>query len=112
MLRLRYRFLLVVGVWFGGLGPAQAQVALSESPAGYSIPGGRGIALGDQLVLHPGAGLEYRYDTNVFFFNSNPSGASLLRVLATLDLATRPPQRGGDRPHTLDFRLHTGADYR
>lgn len=112
MLRLRYRVVLALGVWLGGVRPAQAQVVLSESPAGYTVPGGRGIALGDQLVLHPGIGLEYRYDSNVFFFNSNPVSASMLRALASLDLATRPTQRGGDRPHTLDFRVHAGADYR
>ena len=31
--------------------------------------------------------------------------------MPSLDLATRPPQRGGNAPHEIDFRLHAGIDY-
>jgi hypothetical protein len=79
--------------------------------SGLSRAEGPGIKLGDQLVLHPGIAAEFRWDSNVFFEPSNPTNAFLFRLLPTLDLATRPPQRGGDAPHTIDFRLHLGADY-
>jgi len=72
---------------------------------------GPGIKLGDRLVLHPGIAAEVRWDSNIYFELTNPTNAFILRVLPTLDLATRPPQRGGDAPHTIDFRLHLGADY-
>ena len=73
---------------------------------------GPGIRLGDRLVLHPGIGVEFRYDTNVFFQPpGSETGAFLLRVLPSLDLATRPGVRGGGAPHAIDFRFHAGADY-
>ncbi|HZS38114.1 MAG TPA: hypothetical protein VFF06_14855 [Polyangia bacterium] len=70
------------------------------------------MRLGDRLVLHPGIAAELRYDTNVFYAPSGSEiGALILRLLPSLDLATRPPQRGGNLPHGVDFRLHLGADY-
>ena len=72
---------------------------------------GPGVRLGDRLVLHPGLAAELRYDSNVFFLSSNEVGALIVRLLPSLDLATRPPQRGGNQPHGIDFRLHLGADY-
>jgi len=72
---------------------------------------GPGIRLGERLVLHPGIAAEFRWDSNVYFEPTNPYSAFLFRLLASLDLATRPPQRGGNAPHAIDFRLHLGADY-
>src|SRR5258706_14952373 len=72
---------------------------------------GPGLKLGDQLVLHLGVGTELRYDSNVFFEPNNEAGALIFRALGSVDLATRPHQRGGSAPHTLDFPLHLGADY-
>ncbi len=70
------------------------------------------MRLGDRLVLHQGIGVELRYDTNVFYQPSGSEvGALILRVIPSLDLATRPAQRGGLQPHSVDFRLHLGADY-
>jgi hypothetical protein len=76
---------------------------------------GPGVKLGNQLVLHPGIAVELRYDSNVFFGAGTPNspaiGSLIFRALPSLDLATRPQQRGGGVPHALDFRLHLGADY-
>jgi hypothetical protein len=72
---------------------------------------GPGLKLGDQLVLHLGVGAELRYDSNVFFEPTNEVGALIFRALGSVDLATRPKQRGGNLPHTIDFRLHLGVDY-
>lgn len=73
---------------------------------------GPGIRLGDRLVLHPGIAAEFRYDSNIFFQPNNEVGGFMLRLMPTVDLATRPPQRGGNAPHKVDFRLHAGLDYR
>jgi hypothetical protein len=90
----------ILGLW---VALACASTARAEGP---------GVRLGDRLVLHPGIGVELRYDTNVFYAASgSETGALILRVLPSLDLATRPPQRGGNLPHGIDFRLHLGADY-
>src|SRR5689334_20134645 len=94
----RYRWMLVL---WGAL--AGARTLHAE---------GRGVALGERLVLHPGIGAEIRYDSNVFYEASNEKQAALLRMTPYLDLATRPVQRGGNTPHMIDFRLHAGLDYR
>ena len=90
--------MLVLWVVLAGLRTARAE--------------GPGIALGERLVLHPGIGAEIRYDSNVFFEASNEKQAAVLRLLPSLDLSTRPAQRGGATPHSIDFRLHAGLDYR
>lgn len=73
---------------------------------------GPGVRLGDRLVLHPGVAAEFRWDSNIFFESANTANAFLFRLMPTLDLATRPSQRGGNVPHKIDFRLHAGLDYR
>lgn len=97
MLRTRGRLTAVVAALL-----AATTVARAEGP---------GIKLGDRLVLHPGIAAEFRWDSNVFFEATNPYSAFIFRLLGSLDLATRPPQRGGQQPHAIDFRLHLGADY-
>ncbi len=83
---------------------AASTVARAEGP---------GLKLGDQLVLHLGIAGELRYDSNVFFASSGEVGALIVRLMPSIDLATRPAQRlnGVVQPHTADFRLHLGADY-
>jgi hypothetical protein len=73
---------------------------------------GPGVRLGEQLVLHPGVAAEIRYDSNIFYTASNELQAAILRILPSIDLATRPAQRGGSTPHMIDFRFHAGLDYR
>src|SRR5262249_30539423 len=64
-----------------------------------------------RLVLHPGISAEFRWDSNVFFESTTPYSTFIFRLLPSLDLATLPGQRGGERPHAVDFRLHLAADY-
>jgi hypothetical protein len=88
--------------WFGVFLLLTTGLAWAEGP---------GVKLGDRLVLHPSIGVEFRFDSNVFYSAENPTSAFLFRLMPSIDLATRPPQRGGDRPHMIDFRLHAGFDY-
>jgi hypothetical protein len=77
---------------------------------------GPGIKLGEALVLHPGVALGLGYDTNLFYSSDTPgdpaTGVAYIAVRPAVDLATLSAQRGGGTPHTLDFRLHMGADVR
>jgi hypothetical protein len=73
---------------------------------------GPGVKLSDTLVLHPGIALGAGYDSNVFYASSNETGAFYVLIRPTVDLATLSLQRGGDTPHTLDFRLHLGSTIR
>jgi hypothetical protein len=77
---------------------------------------GPGIKLGEALVFHPGLALGVGYDTNVFYASGNPgdptTGAAYIDLRPNLDLATLSTQRGGNTPHTLDFRLHLGSSMR
>ncbi len=73
---------------------------------------GPGVKLGSRVVLHPGISVETSYDSNLFYEANNPTGSFLLHVLPVFDIATLPPQRGGDHPHSVDFRFHLAADYR
>lgn len=77
---------------------------------------GPGIKAGDRLVIHPGVSLGAGYDTNVFYSANTATdpavGAFYLDVRPGIDLSTLSMQRGGDTPHTLDFRFHAGLPLR
>jgi hypothetical protein len=73
---------------------------------------GPGIRLGETVVLHLGLAAGASYDTNPFYRRTNEAWAVGVDIRPSIDLATRPPQRGGDTPHTMDFRLHLGAPMR
>ncbi len=97
MVLRRFGWLLNVGLMLWGV------TAFAEGP---------GIRLGDRLVLHPGIGTEFRYDSNIFYAaDGNAIGAFAFRLLPTLDLATRPPQRAGATKPAVEFRLHAGLEY-
>lgn len=68
------------------LAPAQvfAQDVAVEGP-GYKV--------GESTVLHPTVGAEAGYISNVFYEDNTPKGSALMRVLARLALASRPPER-------------------
>lgn len=74
---------------------------------------GPGVKLGDRMVFHPGLGLEFRFDSNFFAEpeSAAPSRVFVMRLTPRLDFATRPPERNGNAPHGLDFRLHLGGTY-
>src|SRR5688572_17046520 len=89
-------------------GAAHAQSLAVSAPAGARVEG-PGIALGDRLVLHLGIGAEFRYDSNVFYEDSNGTQALALRLTPTFALATKNPQRtldseGNPAPHKIEFR--------
>lgn len=73
---------------------------------------GPGIKAGDRLVIHPGISVGAGYDTNVFYASESPIRAFYLDVRPGIDLSTLSLQRGGDTPHTLDFRFHAGLPLR
>jgi hypothetical protein len=77
---------------------------------------GPGVKLGEALVLHPGLALGAGYDSNLFYASGNPgdptTGVGYVSIRPVVDLATLSLQRGGDTPHTLDFRLHAGMNIR
>jgi hypothetical protein len=87
-------------------GSARAQQATTSSPVE-----GRGIKLGEQMVLHLGLAADIRYDSNVFYETTNTTQAAVLRLSPALELATRPSARGGGAPHKVDFRFYAGMDY-
>ena len=77
---------------------------------------GPGLKLSDSLVLHPGLAVGAGYDSNVFYSAGTAvdpaTTAFYLDFRPSVDIATMPPQRGGNTPHDFDFRLHLGADLR
>ncbi len=91
-------------------GAASAQPSGSFNPAS-AVTEGRGIKLGEQLVLHLGLNADIRYDSNVFYESSNPTQAAVLRLSPSIDLATRPAARGAGQPHKIDFRFYAAMDY-
>ena len=95
---------------------ARAQSMAAGAPAGAKVEG-PGVALGERLVLHVGVGAELRYDSNVFYEDSNPTSGLALRLMPAFSLATKNAQRtmgpdGTPAPHTVDFRIGAGLDYR
>jgi len=97
-------------------GVARAQSLAAGPPIGAKIEG-PGIALGERLVLHVGAGAELRYDSNVFYQSSGETSALALRLTPGFQLATRGGSRmaGADgvvSPSKIEFRLGAGLDYR
>lgn len=97
----------LAGVLADGVARAQS-MAVSTTPA--AAVEGDGIALGSRLVLHAGIGAELRYDSNVFYQDSNAVSALALRLTPKFLLATRVKRDGS--PHKFDFRIGAGLDYR
>lgn len=75
---------------------------------------GPGFKVGHSLVLHPGFALIAGHDSNILYSNAADPDVMgpYIALRPMLDLATRPPDRGGNAPHTLDFRLHIGGSFR
>lgn len=63
---------------------------------------GHGIRVGEGTVLHPVLGMETGYVSNVFYTDSNPQGAGILRLLAQISAGSvsgarlAPNAVGGD----------------
>jgi len=97
--------------WMRKLAQLGVALAVAVGCATVARAEGPGIRVGDRVVFHPGIAAEFRYDDNIFFQSTNKTGAFMLRLLPTLDLATRPSERDA-QPHSIDFRLRAGLDYR
>lgn len=54
---------------------------------------GDGLKVGEGTVLHPTFGVETGYISNVFYTQSNPTGAALIRVLAQIGSASLSQSR-------------------
>jgi hypothetical protein len=95
MLR-RYRLLLGLLV-----------LVFSSARAHAQTSGTTGIRLGDALVLHLGAGLEFDFDSNVFYVASGGTSAFSMRVTPAFDLTNRPRQAR----RKVEFDLRGGLNY-
>jgi hypothetical protein len=69
-----------------------------------------GIQLSDDLLLHSGIGVEYGYDTNVFYTNTDAQGSALLRVMPYLELTNAT--RNGPSARDITFDARAGLQYR
>lgn len=79
--------------------PAQAQsvgpvVGEPGSPS-QTVVQGAGVKVGESTVLHPSAGAETGFISNVFFENTDPARAGVLRILLELQAASLSAQRLG-----------------
>jgi hypothetical protein len=105
-MRLRRYLVTIFGCVLACALPARAQSATtSDTPA---LTGGNGIRLGEALVLHLGLGLEFAWDSNVFY---QPSGQTTnafeMLLQPSFDLTNAPRQ--GTRAIQFDF--HGGLNY-
>lgn len=77
--------------------PAQAQNAPGIDPedavAPISIVEGAGVKVGEGTVLHPQAGTEVGYVSNVFYTHDNQVSAGLIRFLAEVGTGSLSAQR-------------------
>jgi Putative beta-barrel porin 2 len=69
-----------------------------------------GIQLSDDLLLHSGIGVEYGYDTNVFYTNTDAQGSAILRVMPYLELTNAT--RNGPAARDVTFDARAGLQYR
>jgi len=91
------------------------------TPAWAQIPDateGRGIKVGDGLVLHPGLMVDTAYDSNLHYAAGTDApdehivGSPYLRFTGHLDLASLPAQRLGGSQPKLDLRVNGAVSYR
>jgi hypothetical protein len=69
-----------------------------------------GIQLSDDLLLHSGIGVEYGYDTNVFYSDTGAQGSAILRVMPYLELTNAT--RNGPAARDITFDARAGLQYR
>lgn len=100
----RYLVILSISVALCVGTVARAQT-LSASTAVVHM--GPGLRLGDALILHLGLGADVAWDSNVFYENTNPTNAFMIRLNPSFALTNRPRQ--GQR--MIQFDLHGGLNY-
>jgi hypothetical protein len=72
---------------------AQPMAVGSPLAPDQTLVEGAGVKVGEGTVLHPVVGSETGYVSNVFYTNTDPRGAGLLRLLAELNFASLSGQR-------------------
>jgi len=89
------------------------------SPSNSEVEG-KGVKIGEGSVLRPSFGLETGYVSNVFYTQSNPTGAGLLRLLAQIGTGSLSQARlaspsgedqSGDNRGELEYRADLRAAY-
>ncbi len=99
-----------------GVTAESAAVTSQASFTGTSIAGkaaigqDTGVKLSDDSVLHVGVGAEAGYDTNVFYSDTAPVSAPLMRVTPFAEITNAT--RGGAAPSNLFYDLATSLQYR
>ncbi|MDB4968022.1 MAG: hypothetical protein JWN44_3711 [Myxococcales bacterium] len=87
-----------MGLLLGAGGAARAQNTAGEGP---------GVKLGESMLLHLGFGIDFAWDSNVFYTSTNPTNAFSMRLNPFFRLTTAPRQ---SQPKVqLDF--HGGLNY-
>lgn len=123
-----FRFLTASALVFGLASSAEAQgldpnnISVSafdpaQAVAPISTVEGPGVKIGEGTVLHPVFGLETGVVSNVFYEQSDPNAAGVLRLLAQIGTGSLGPQRlGGDEPipenkGSLQYRIDLRTSY-
>lgn len=77
---------------------AHAQTSQVLGREWENVVTGRGVKVGDGTVLHPLAAVETGVINNVFYQDTNPVTAGVLRIAAEVAFASLPPERLEDPP--------------
>lgn len=95
---------IIVAATLAGTGVAAAQ-AVPQAPPEMDVSDavlpndpileGRGVKVGEGTVIHPTVGLETGVVSNVFYEDTNPRTAGLLRLLVEVGTGSLPTQRQG-----------------
>lgn len=98
------------------MGLSQALFASGASAQGWledaDRANGQGFRIGN-LELHPGLGIEFGYDSNVFYQDTDPQGAAVMRLTGHLNANTPAPtiDTDGEAPRKLQFSGGLAASY-
>ena len=111
--------LVVAFVWGIASAPrAHAQTAAAGTSESSVLAEGRGVRLGERVLLHFGGDAVIGYDSNLQYAPSGVAGitprqGAYVTLRPYVDFATRNMARDGTTaPHKVDFRLHLGTGVR
>src|SRR5262245_45419143 len=98
-----------------GLPPAPPSMDPGDALNPVAIVTGVGIKVGEGTVFHPQIGLETGVVSNVFYQNTSPVTAGLLRILAEVGTGSLPNQRlnirgTGDDQDAATPQTYTATD--
>jgi Putative beta-barrel porin 2 len=96
----------------GRIAAAQEEVTIGYQGLPYKSAGeaNTGIQISDGVLLHTGIGVEFGYDTNVFYAPTNEIGSSIFRVMPYLEITNAT--RTGPVSKELTFDARAGLQYR